>query len=209
MIVDLNLRGRSVLVLGGGRVAERKIPKFLAGGAKVTVVSREFTPEVERMDVTMRKEDVVPAEGLRALVEGFDVVVAATDDRALNRAAVEACRGTKALRYAVDDAEVSDFTLLATTRVGDIEIGVSTGGRSPGMARALRERVEALFTEEDVKQVALQEFARRVARERLGDEGRRRDALFRVMRDDRVKRLLGEERMEEAKALAERIIEGS
>ncbi len=208
MIVDLNLRGKRILVVGGGVVAERKIAKFLADGARITAVSREFTPGIEGMGVALRREDVQP-DRVRGLVEGFDVVVAATDDRRLNRAVVEACAGARAMRYAVDDPDVSDFALLATTRLEDIEIGISTKGKSPGMARVLRERVEALITMEDVRQVKLQAYARKIAKERLGNEGRRREALFRIMRDERVKRLLSDERMDEAKALAARIIEAS
>jgi len=175
------------------------------------VLAPDFAPPLEAMkgDVEMRRQAVEPGKDLRNLVQGFDIVVAATDDRAVNRRVIESCSGMKVLRYAVDDPEVSDFFLLSTTRLGDIEIGVSTGGKSPGLARALRERIEAIITREDVEQVKLQEFARRMAKERLQDQDRRKDVLFRIMRDDRVRQLLRDERLDEAKLLAARIIEAS
>ncbi|RJP19719.1 MAG: uroporphyrinogen-III C-methyltransferase [Deltaproteobacteria bacterium] len=139
--IFFDLSGSRALVVGGGAVAARKIVTLLAGGAAVTLVAREFSPpvqeRVERGELSAFRDDF-RAERM----EGTDLVFAATSDRALNaRVAREARRRRIPVNVADSPGECT-FILPAVVRGGEFTAAISTEGRNPGAARALREFIE-------------------------------------------------------------------
>ncbi|MDA8100344.1 MAG: bifunctional precorrin-2 dehydrogenase/sirohydrochlorin ferrochelatase [Nitrospiraceae bacterium] len=140
----LDLQGRSCLVVGGGAVAERKVHSLLSAGALLTVVSPEITPVLrslaDRGSIRLRDKsfDVVD-------VTGFYLVVAATNDAAVNSSVARACRTSGILVNTVTNPEESSFIVPSVVERGDLLIAVSTGGASPALARKIREDLEALF----------------------------------------------------------------
>jgi uroporphyrin-III C-methyltransferase/precorrin-2 dehydrogenase/sirohydrochlorin ferrochelatase len=133
--------GASVLVVGAGAVGTRKIETLLAGGARVTVVAKEFSPAVEeraaRGDLTVLRGAFHPGQ-----MEGAELVFVATHDRALNRrVSVEARRRRIPVNVA-DSPEECTFLLPAVARGDDFTAAISTGGKNPGAAKALREFLE-------------------------------------------------------------------
>jgi siroheme synthase-like protein len=138
----LDLRGRKVLVVGAGKVALRKVRGLLEAGAKVTVVSPERTPEFATLPVEWK-----PRRFRTADVAGFSLVFAATDDRAVNRKVGEAGAARGIWANVADAPEECDFLVPSRIRRGDLQVAVSTGGRSPRLAVGLRKRIEALLEE--------------------------------------------------------------
>jgi uroporphyrin-III C-methyltransferase/precorrin-2 dehydrogenase/sirohydrochlorin ferrochelatase len=133
--------GASVLVVGAGAVGTRKIEALLAGGARVTVVAREFSPAVEeraaRGDLTALRGTFHPSQ-----MEEAELVFAATRDRALNhRVSAEARRRRIPVNVA-DSPEECTILLPAVVRGEGFTAAISTGGRHPGAAKALREFLE-------------------------------------------------------------------
>jgi uroporphyrin-III C-methyltransferase/precorrin-2 dehydrogenase/sirohydrochlorin ferrochelatase len=133
--------GASVLVVGAGAVGTRKIEALLAGGARVTVVAKGFSPAVEeraaRGDLTVLRGTFHPDQ-----MEGAELVFAATPDRALNhRVSAEARRRRIPVNVA-DSPEKCTFLLPAVVRGEEFTAAISTGGRHPGAAKALREFLE-------------------------------------------------------------------
>jgi uroporphyrin-III C-methyltransferase/precorrin-2 dehydrogenase/sirohydrochlorin ferrochelatase len=145
--VGLDLAGRPVLVVGGGKVAEGKVDQLLECQAEVELVSPAATPRLVELAaerrLRWRRREYRPAD-----VEGAWIVVAAADDRAVNAEVAADARATGRLVNAVDDVPNCDFIAMSVLRRGDLQIAISTGGGSPAMARWLREGLETLLPEQ-------------------------------------------------------------
>jgi uroporphyrin-III C-methyltransferase/precorrin-2 dehydrogenase/sirohydrochlorin ferrochelatase len=139
--IALNIENRRCLVVGGGAVAERKLHALLEAGAKVSVVAPDLVAGLEAL-IDLGRIDVVRRPFEPGDVEGAFVVVAATDDPEANAAVAAAARARGILVNAADDPANCDFVTPAVVRRGDVQIAITTGGRSPALARHLRERLE-------------------------------------------------------------------
>jgi precorrin-2 dehydrogenase / sirohydrochlorin ferrochelatase len=136
--VNLVLDGRRCLVVGGGRVALRKVEGLLDCGAEVTVVAPRIDRELrERPGVTVAERPWEPGD-----MDGMWLVIAATDDPSVNRAVYEEGQRTGIWVNGADDPANCAFTLPSVVRRGDLQVTVSTGGRSPALATWLRRRLE-------------------------------------------------------------------
>jgi uroporphyrin-III C-methyltransferase/precorrin-2 dehydrogenase/sirohydrochlorin ferrochelatase len=183
-----DLRGRAVLVVGGGTVARRKVEALLEAGAEVTVAARALEPVLQRWieHGRVHRRD----GGFRAAwLEGTWLVVAASDDRALNLRVAEAASLRGIFVNAVDDAEASSFHVPARVRRGRLQVAVSSGGAAPVLARRLRERLEADL--EDSLGALGELLARERARiRRRFPQARERRHFFERLLDGEVPRLL-------------------
>lgn len=196
MIVDLRLEGRHVVVVGGGREGDRKVRALLSEGCRITVFSASATPGLrglaDRGLVELKLGGV--EDGFLGGAEPY-LVMAATDDRELNRAIVAQARASGCMCYAADDPGAGDFAHPASFALkGGVRVAVSTGGSSPAMAMRIgaraRARLAGLVTDEDVGQIALQKEARAAARRAIPDQAGRRRFLHSVIDDETVKRLI-------------------
>ncbi|MGD0497435.1 MAG: bifunctional precorrin-2 dehydrogenase/sirohydrochlorin ferrochelatase [Bryobacteraceae bacterium] len=138
--VFLNLKDRPVLVVGAGCVALRKVKGLLEAGARVTVVAPEWEPEFETLPVR------VVARPFRASdLAGVALVFAATNDRLVNHRIGVAAKGRGIFANIADSAEECGFLVPARVERGNVQVAVSTGGRNPRLAAALRSKIaEAL-----------------------------------------------------------------
>ena len=136
--VGLRLRGRRVVVVGGGHVAQRRVPGLLAAGADVVVVSPAVTPALEGLvpEVTWVERGFEEHD----LDEAW-YAVAATDDPAVNRQVFLDGEAAGVWVNSADDPANCSFTLPAVHREGPITVTVATGGRSPALAGWLRDRI--------------------------------------------------------------------
>ena len=136
--VNLDLEGRPVLVVGGGTVAARKVDGLRRAGAHVTVVAPEAVPDIaDDPDVRW-----FPRPYQRGELASYRLGVTATDDPDVN--ALVATDGERAGVFvnAADDPENCSFTLPSIARAGDLQVAVSTNGRSPALSAWLRRRIE-------------------------------------------------------------------
>jgi precorrin-2 dehydrogenase / sirohydrochlorin ferrochelatase len=143
--IMLQLDGKKVVVIGGGKVAERKVHGLLGTGARVIVVSPEATMGLETLFVDGRidwKKKSFSAEDLQDAA----LIFAATDNRDINLS-VKSLAGKHQLVSIADDPELSDFHLPAHVQRGRLSIAVSTGGASPTLAKKLRAELEQQFDE--------------------------------------------------------------
>lgn len=150
----MNLEGRRVLVVGGGGVAERKVRTLLEFGARVDVVSLDLSPALRGLSeggrVQWAGREFEPAH-----LEGATLVIAATDDAEANRRVSAACRKQGIPVNAVDQPADCTFIVPAVVRRGDLLLAVSTSGRSPALARSVREELETRFGPEYADFLAL------------------------------------------------------
>lgn len=139
--VALNLENRAVLVVGGGAVAARKAAAFSEVGARVTVVSPELRgdfPDIEFYEKSYESRDAC----------GFFLICACTDSKVVNAQVARDAKAQNILCNIADDPQNSDFHTMATTRRGEIIIGVSSGAISPVLARHLNQKIEDAIGQE-------------------------------------------------------------
>lgn len=145
--VNLDIRNRPCLVVGGGVVASRKVKTLVECGAVVTVVSLEFTEALERRAETSGVTLVRRAYRSDDL-DGRFLVIGATDDEVLNRRVHADAEARCVLCNIADAPAICNFILPSVVRRGDLIIAVSTSGKSPAFAKKLRKDLESQFGEE-------------------------------------------------------------
>lgn len=145
--ISIKLQGEKVLVVGGGRVARRKVESLLACGARVHVVSPQVDPVIQQW----------AREGLLVLyregyssphLEGSRLVIGAAGDPEVNRQVARDAGERDLLVNVVDDPGLCSFLVPATLRRGSLALSVSTGGKSPALAARIRRDLEGQFGQE-------------------------------------------------------------
>jgi precorrin-2 dehydrogenase/sirohydrochlorin ferrochelatase len=211
LIIDFKFDGKYVVTVGGGSEAYSKVQNFLDAGSKVLVISRSFSKGI--LDLHAQKRiDLVKAEikdgefFVKQLNPKPDLLAVATSDHKLNAKLAQSANQEGFMVYVADDPAISDFILPAVSKIGDIRITVSTGGRSPAMAKTLRERIERLITQQDLLHIELQEHMRAVLKKRVGEQKARKRILYTILEDKHVNELLKEGNLEKAKEEAVNIM---
>ena len=207
MIVDLNLKGKHAVVIGGGTEGIRKVRGLSGQDCKITVISnranRFLINQAALGKIRFVKAKLHNASILDNYKDVF-LVLAATNDRELNRKLVEKGRLMRAFVYAADDPAVSDFSYSSIVNIeGIVQVGISTSGKSPIMARKIRIKVERILRKiikrTDIENAKLQEFARQAARPHIRTAGERKEFLYSVIKNRRIQNLIKEDRIEDAK----------
>ena len=211
MLIDIGLRGKTVVVIGGGRVGERKAVKFLASGANVTVASKAFTKRLRRLSFGGKLQLIpVHLEGsqkqIRNLTSKADFVIAATNQSELNKRIADEAKKRRIHVNVVDNPQLGNFTMPDTSKIGEFRIAIDTGGKSPAMSSFLRRRIEGLIRNEDIQMVRLQSYARKLAKTHIPNQQSRKRVIGAIMEDKRIRRLLKKGDLQEAKKLTRHII---
>lgn len=140
--IALRLEGRRCLVVGGGRVAERKMAALLEAAADVVVVAPEVTPTMRELAtqgrIVLREREVLADDMI-----GATLVIAATDIPQVNEIVWQASRAAGVLVNTVDVPTHSDFYTPAVVRRPPVTLAISTDGHSPGLSAWLRRHLEA------------------------------------------------------------------
>jgi len=216
MLIDLVLSGKQTLIVGEGKEPEYKALKLLDAKANVTVVGESFTVGLRGL-ASKSKGRLSLISGkptreavLRAVKEADPkVVFISTGNPQLDEdlsEAVRAADGRAALVCVVDDPRLNDFNMPAIAKIGDIRVGVSTGGKSPAMAGLLRSKIEKVITRQDVLQVRLQGYIRKRSRRRMKDAASRKEFAYKVIRDRRIGALLRKNDYAGARKLAQEML---
>ena len=175
-----DLRGRRVLVVGGGAVSRRKVEALFAAGAQVVVGATALEPTLAQWRAAGRIQHLEGAFA-SSWLDGAWLAIAATDDAATNRAVVEAADARRVFANAVDDAELSRFHVPARVQRGPLQIAISSGGGAPMLARWVRERLETEFDESFGALAALLARHRERIRTRWPDLGARRRGFAKLL----------------------------
>jgi precorrin-2 dehydrogenase/sirohydrochlorin ferrochelatase len=143
----VDLEGKKVLVIGGGRVAQRKIESILTFGADIQVISREMTPELRNLIDNGKIGFIGPEFNEKSLQDAF-LVITATDDPLLNHRVSEMAKRKNILVNAVDQPLDCSFIVPSVLRRGDLVIAVSSSGKSPALAKKIRKALSGQFGDE-------------------------------------------------------------
>ncbi|MDI9240605.1 siroheme synthase CysG [Lysobacter sp. LF1] len=157
--VFADLRGRAVLVVGGGTVALRKVTALIDAGALVRVGAPTLNVELTALAAQGRIEHLNGTFAPRWL-DGAWLAIAATDDDEVNRAVAQAGEAQRIWVNVVDDAQASSVQIPARVDRGPVQIAISSAGAAPMLARHLREQLETQLDE------SLGELASLLGRER-------------------------------------------
>jgi precorrin-2 dehydrogenase/sirohydrochlorin ferrochelatase len=208
LIVDLNLVDKHVMVIGGGTEGSRKIRGLLGQNCKITVVSNRLNRYLKSLEKQGKIELVKMKLKDASILDNYKnqfLVLAATNDRMLNRKLVEKGRSMGSFVYAADDPQFSDFSYTSIINIeGILQVAISTYGKSPIMARKLRIKLERILNriikKSDIENTKLQEFARLAAKNRLKTTEKRKHFLYFLINDKNIQNLINENRVEDAKA---------
>src|SRR5580700_2666482 len=142
--IFVKLEGRLTVVVGGGNIAEAKIPSVLAAGARIRLVAPSITPQIAEW-VRFGKIDWLPKQFEAVDLNGAFIVIAATSAPGVNEAVFREAEARGTLCNAVDDLEHCHFYYGSVVQRGDLQIAISTNGKSPALAQRLRTEFEAEF----------------------------------------------------------------
>ncbi len=199
LIVDLHLKGNLVIVVGSGNEGMKKVSSLLTQDCEILMISSTSNPQIEKYV----KQKKIKFKKIKLKDVSFlskykpYLVMATTNDKALNREIVANAKKMKSYAYASDDPEISDFAHPSVINIEDtIQVAISTGGSSPAMARKIKIKTESFLkkniSSEDIYQIRLQKFARFKAKQVLSSQLDRKKFLYAVMNDKYVKGLLKE-----------------
>ncbi len=171
--VFLDIDGKPCIVVGGGEVAYRKIQRLLQCGARVRVIAKPLSPALDDLKAQGRITHI-DAHYEPGHIDSAFLVIGATDNREVNERIFRDARLRNILVNIVDEPERCDFILPSIVERGDLSIAVSTGGKSPALAKRLRQELEEIFGAEYETYLRImgeiREFV--LARGRSSDENR-------------------------------------
>ncbi|MDW3644660.1 MAG: bifunctional precorrin-2 dehydrogenase/sirohydrochlorin ferrochelatase, partial [Nitrososphaeraceae archaeon] len=207
---DLNVNNKKAVVIGGGTEGLRKVHGLLDQGCEITVITSRLNKELRSMihdrKIKLIKRRIKDATVLDKFNDIF-LILAATDDRRLNRKLVGKGRTMGAFVYAADDPLMSDFSYTSLVNIeGLVQVAISTSGKSPIMARKIRMKAERMLnkviSESDISNIILQEFARKMAKEKISTVKERKEFLYSLIKDKNIQYLLRSNKLDEAKMTA-------
>ena len=145
--VFLQLEDKIALVVGGGRVAQRKVETLLQYGASIHIVSKVLTTKLKQL-IDVNKVRLLGGKMRDEFFDGVFIVIAATDDKELNSRVSESARNRGLLVNAVDQPSDCNFIVPSIVRKGDLSIAISTSGKSPALAKKIRKGLDGQFGNE-------------------------------------------------------------
>jgi precorrin-2 dehydrogenase/sirohydrochlorin ferrochelatase len=145
--IFINLKGRSCLVVGGGKVAERKVKRLMECKANITVVSPDITEVLNGYSVKKKIEHFKRCFMESDLEDQF-LVIGATNDPSINEKVSNEARKKKILVNIADSSDLCDFILPSLIKRGDLQIAISTEGKSPALAAKIKEELSELYGRE-------------------------------------------------------------
>jgi len=151
---NIQIEGKAIVVIGGGRVAERKVCNIVPAGALLTVISPTLTFELQRLrDCGIISH--LPREYQAGDLAGAFMAIAATNDREANRSVADEARNCGILAESTDNPAAGNITSPAIIRQGDLSIAISTNNLSPALSAAIKKKLSPLFGVEYAKSLRL------------------------------------------------------
>lgn len=195
----LEVENKNVFILGTGEVATRRAHRFLDKGANVILAGNSIDEEL-----TKKGAILTPLKDLDEMVKWSDIVITASGDEDLCEYIASISQGKLINR--ADKPEKGNIIAPTSFLIDDIEISIYTNGQSPLMARELRKKIQSIITEEDILEIKLQSYARNLLKEKIEDHKIRKEYLVTILDNEEIKQCLKENKFDEAKKLAEKII---
>ena len=197
LIIDLHLNGKTVVIVGAGNEALKRIKLLENEKCQIIVIGEKPHSEITKLSRAkklMLKKTKLTSSLFLKKYSPF-LVIASTTDNILNQKIVQTARKMKILTYASDSPESSDISYLSLINIKKtIRVGISTGGASPIMAKKIKSKTEKYLkkniSNQDVQLIRIQKFARTESKKHISTQIERKKFLYTLMNDKRVKELL-------------------
>ena len=209
MIINLNLHGRLVIVLGGGNEALKRINSLLKEDCQILIISNVINNQikilVKNKKIEFKKQKIQSPSEL-SIYKPY-MIITTTNDKKLNQKIINYAKNKKIIAYSADNAELSDFANLAIINFENaIQIAIFTGGKSPAMSKKLKIEAEKIFkkviTKEDIGQIKIQNIAREHAKNMILTQKERKMYLSSIMNDKEIKQLIKDDQLKRAEKRA-------
>jgi len=209
MIVDLNLHDKTVIVIGGGNEAQKRINSLLKQDCDILVISDSVNSQINKLvkakKIKLKKQKIQDTKFISKLKP--NMIITTTNDKNLNQKIINNAKKNKIIAYSSDNPEDSDFSNPAIIDFENmIQIAIFTGGRSPAMSKKIRIQSEKIFrkiiTKEDIAQIKIQKIARKLAKQSIQTQTQRREYLHSIMTDNEIEQLIKEGQLKKAERRA-------
>lgn len=209
MIVDLNIHGKTVLVIGGGNEAQKRINSILKQDCTILVISDSVNASISKLvklkKIELKKQKIQDTKFISKFKP--DIIITTTSDKKINQKIITAAKKKKIIVYSSDNSEESDFSNPAIIDFENIiQIAIFTGGKSPAMSKKLKNKSEEIFkkiiTKEDIAQIKIQKFSREIAKKIIPEQSQRKKCLHTIMTDSTIDQLIKDGQMKKAERQA-------
>ena len=213
MIIDLHLNGKTVVILGAGNEALKRIKLLENEGCRIIVLGQKPHSIIEKLakqkKIILKKIKLTSTNFIK-VYKPF-LIIASTSDSLLNQKIVQTSKKMKILAYASDSPELSDISYLSRIDIkGTIKVGISTSGASPIMAKKIKSKAEKLLgkviTENDLQLIKIQKFARAESKKYIFTQPERKKFLYALMHDKHVKELLKDGKYKRIQAIIKKMV---
>lgn len=213
MIVNLNLQGKVVIVIGGGNEALKRIKSLLKEKCQIIVISSTVNNQIKNLiknkKIKFKKQKIQDTSILS--IYKPDIVITTTNNKKLNQKIINDAKSKKITAYSSDNSELSDFSNPAIIDFDNlIQIAIFTGGKSPAMAKKLRMESEKIFkkliTKEEIGQIKIQNIVREIAKNKIATQNERKNYLNNIMNNKEIKQLIKEGQLKKAENQARTIL---
>ncbi|MBT4326251.1 MAG: bifunctional precorrin-2 dehydrogenase/sirohydrochlorin ferrochelatase [Candidatus Nitrosopelagicus sp.] len=213
MIIDLHLNGKTVVIIGAGNEALKRIKLLENEKCQIIVIGEKPHSEITKLSRTkklMLKKTKLDSSLSLKKYSPF-LVIASTTDNLLNQKIVQTARKMKILAYASDSPESSDISYLSLINIKKtIRVGISTGGASPIMAKKIKSKTEKYLkkniSNQDVQLIKIQKFARTESKKHISTQVERKKFLYTLMNDKRVKELLKDRKYKPIQTIIKKMV---
>ena len=197
LIIDLHLNGKTIVVVGAGNEALKRIKLLENEECKIIVLGEKPHSEIIKLSkqkkLQFKKIKLTSSSFLKKL-KPF-LVIASTSNVKLNQKIIQTAQKMQILGYASDSPEFSDISYLSLIDIKKtIKVGISTNGASPIMAKKIKLKTEKYLqkniSNEDIELIKIQKFARNESKKYILTQIERKKFLYQLMNDKRVKELL-------------------
>ena len=155
--INLNLNDVEITIIGGGEVAYRKCKNFIDFGKRIKVISLDF---IDKFEGIKSKIEMIHDTYNEEYIKSSFIVVAATNNKEINKKVGIYCRENGKLVNVVDDINLSNYTVPSYIKRGDLLISISTGGKSPSLSKKIKDELKEKYDESYEEYINLLGIAR-------------------------------------------------
>ena len=213
MIINLNLKDKKIIVVGGGNEAEKRIKSILNEKCEIIVISDSVNAEISKLvkikQIKLKKQKIENIKFISELKP--DLIITTTNDKKINQKIIDHAQKKKIISYSSDNPENSDFSNGAIIDFEKmIQVAIFTGGRSPVMSKKIKSKAEKalkkVISRQDIAQIRIQKVSRKLAKEIIPTQVERKECLRSIMTDDDIDQLIKDCQIKKAEKRAIEII---
>ena len=213
MIINLNLKDKKIIVVGGGNEAEKRIKSILNEKCEIIVISDSVNAEISKLvkikQIKLKKQKIENIKFISELKP--DLIITTTNDKKINQRIIDHAQKKKIISYSSDNPENSDFSNGAIIDFEKmIQVAIFTGGRSPVMSKKIKSKAEKalkkVISKQDIAQIRIQKISRKLAKEIIPTQVKRKDCLRSIMTDNDIDQLIKDGQVKKAEKRAIEIL---